>query len=266
MSSEVSSRVFAGFISEIQEETEKYLPESSETVEFMIGSSAMVQASLATVKSLSYVFLNKEFGVNDIKAFFSSRLLYVETALISFSCMIHNFVMALIYSGVLLVTSGLSQSLNRSCRRHWSHFGYGVAAFGIAVLGVVSPYLGVGVYYQVMRSSLYSFKRSYWSDVNRFEKVLIGSVQKTIDKRLEDLKKYFKTFKEDRYQNVFEPSLDHIKLRVDRLKTMDNLLELIGDIWKKFPHMGKAEQTLQPLDESILSSSARHDHHDRTPT
>jgi hypothetical protein len=84
-------------------------------------------------------FLGKE--ENCLK-WFTSRLTYVEAGLMSLASWGYNFVMALIATGLDLVTLGEVESIHYAFKKHWLHTAIAACSVVISILGFIHPLVG----------------------------------------------------------------------------------------------------------------------------
>ena len=98
---------------------DRNLPASSGSAITILKSSALVNTSYTILKNLPYSLHASVFGVNDFPHVLSSRVSFLEGALISVASTVHNVFFALIYSALVLGTLGLSTTLASDCGEHW---------------------------------------------------------------------------------------------------------------------------------------------------
>ena len=242
MVNKVQSGDFSPVLTSLKQGIQKYLPYSSSMGSKIFTSSALLQLSSASIENLPHVFLGKKMGNNMIWGFFSSRVTYLEAGLLSLASIIHNFVMAQIYTMAVICTLGLSDSLNFSCEKHWSHLGYGVIATGISTVGAVVPLGGIYLYSQWILRFVRSFKSNYQHDVNLFERQLIKEIKSIFKKHRPLIYKFTEARTEKhRFQAEFKPLLQYIEKQLKESKKMEDLVNLLFQIRDRFPKMGLDE-------------------------
>lgn len=158
------------------------LPESSSNAYILLESSALISTTMTVFKNYSYVSMGNKLGINDICHFFSSRVAYLETALVALACAVYNAAFVVLYAGLTLVTFGLMEQMQFSCKKHWRHTAYALASLGIALLGMAHLASAQDAYFSYMKSCFESLKEDFSRDRKKFEKPLIGNIQKIYKK------------------------------------------------------------------------------------
>jgi len=242
MSSKVAQNEFSPMMTSIRDGLERYLPEFSEKGVTVLRSSALAHTAFAILKNVHYSFFASAFGVNDLPHVLSSRVANVETALISAVSAVHNLFFAVFYTLLVVATLGLSYTVAAHCREHWVNGIYGVVTTSIGMVSVLTPYYGTGLNLLFFRSIWRSLMSDYQHDLNLFERPLLRKV-KAIWKENRTLIFDFTRLKvgDLRFQNEFKPSLNHIEKKLYESEKMDNLVDLMVDIWRRFPKMVQLE-------------------------
>lgn len=110
-----------------------------------LDSSALVNVCLVSLKSLPFVLHPENRAVGFFDNAVSSRMRYLEAAVLSQASLVYNTVFGLIFSVASLLTVGQVKETVSQMRKHWTHAALAVAAAGIGVVGTVSPAFGVKV-------------------------------------------------------------------------------------------------------------------------
>ncbi|NGX46842.1 MAG: hypothetical protein K1000chlam3_00208 [Chlamydiae bacterium] len=258
MSSAVPFSAFSGLVASIQEGMREYLPESSGKGRVLAESSALVQVSYASLKNVSYVFLEK-FSLTKM---LSSRVTFFEAGLMCLVSTITNLVSAIFYTVFTVLTLGLSSNLRTRCKIHWMHVMYGFISMGISTCGVVMPYYGIGLNGMFLISRIKTFQQYYETDISRKESKLVKYVQDMASKHSYVIYNFFRSREKDwDYNNIVEPSLNHIKDRIISAERMKDLTNLAWDIFRKWPKMESLKYSNKEDKQSTLGSPAAHDHY-----
>lgn len=262
MSSSVKAGEFSKLVASLREGLEKYLPDSSEEAQVVFESTALVQISYASVKNFAYAAYAKEFGINDLPHMISSRVTYIEATLICLVTAVHNLFFGIVYSALVVATLGLSQNFRNSCKLHWIQMTYGLLGAGIGIAGTLLPYVGMMANAYLLYSIMQSFKACYFKDNSRFERDFVEFIQQMAIKHsffFYDLARSRVSLTE--YLHVYEPSLKHIEGRIHSARRMDDLIQLIVDIFKQWPKVGLAPIKSKKFKTTQLGSPAGHHHY-----
>lgn len=261
MTNQILSGGSSRFLIELREKFEHYTLESLGKTKIIGESAALVQITLATVQSAPYAFFSKEFGNNDICHFFSSRFAYLEAALLSVTSLVHNFVLALLYTMANIVTLGLSSTLNHSFYKHWWNCAYAVSAAVIGAAGVVSPILGGALYYTVVIVLFNSLKDAYHTDVGSYEKPILKDIKaifKNNSALLHDILR--SKYGDAEYNNAVKASIEHVEKRLMEATTWEHIATLLVDCYRRWPVM---EATQAHEKDPKLGSPAAHIHYQK---
>lgn len=248
----------------LRERLSRYLPESSERAQIIFDSSALLQVSNATIKNIPYAFLAKEMGLNDVSHMLSSRITYLEGALLTAVSTISNLFFALFYTGLSVATLGLSSSMNFGMRKHWHHVTYGAAATSVAALGVITPYYGAGLNVMLLLGSYNMLKECYGHDVHLFERPLLREIQEITRNYSPIIYNYTREkLKDDfRYQSEYKPSLDYIDGKIQSAKEMNDLVELIMKVRDQWPKIEIHDSSPATQTRKKTRSKAVHKHYE----
>ena len=228
------------FIASLLEGIYRYLPTTTENAKDILFSSSLLQVTYATLRTAPYALQAHEFGVNDFAHLISSRVAYLEAALLAVASTVHHFFMAVFYTAIVIITIGFSQNINRDCSRHWSHIYYGITACGIGLVGVAAPYYGYYANAGVLYYLWISLKADYRHDLNRRERQLVQQIQNVVKIHRTDIYNYFRaSFSDGRYQQFFRPSLAYIEERLGLVQRMDDIFDLLIEAKQRFPNMGQ---------------------------
>lgn len=252
---------------DLQTKIDRYLPRSAERAWVLLQSSSLWLVTGSSLRALPYAApggVAKVLKINDLFHFLSTRLGYLETGLMVAASLAFNCAAATFYTVGALATLGVSRRINYSCRMHWGHTGFGMMALLISVSGVVYPLLGIALNKWFVVASLYSIKGSYKGDLKLFEKAFIHEVKDLYSNYETLLRDLARNKAGDRYDGEFRPAFTHIAKRMEVLENMDDLLDLIADIWKKFPKMGLYERSQEPSSSWLKwwASPAAHAHYE----
>lgn len=108
-----------------------------------LDSSAFMNVSMVSLKSLPYALSGKNKIVREFDNGLSCRLRYLEAALISTASLVYNFALGSLFSVASLVTGGQLKMIVAQMRKHWIHTALAVGAIGISSIGTFAPDLGV---------------------------------------------------------------------------------------------------------------------------
>lgn len=242
----------------------RYLPESSERSQVILQSSALFQVSYATLKSIPYAILSDDLGTNDFGHMLSTRITYIEAAVISLSSTVCNIAFALLYTALSFATLGLSTSMNFAMRKHWHHVTYALASTGIGLVGMVTPYYGAGLNVYLLYATLNMMKKCYGHDVHLFERPLLNELQDIARNYAPIAYNYTREkVKNDlRYQELLKPSLEYIERKIHTAERMDDLINLALEVRAQWPKVGFEDQTLPSSDSQKRTSRAIHKHYE----
>jgi hypothetical protein len=135
----------------------RVVPRSNAEIDKVDDAQAMLQKSLPVVRKIVAYLEAKplhaliavalenalNFQEGGVLAALSSRMNYIETGLISVVCAIHNLIVALSVTALIVVTCGQVKALHHVFSRYWLHTVMAGCGIGISVLGVGSPILGI---------------------------------------------------------------------------------------------------------------------------
>jgi hypothetical protein len=239
----VSSSDFSPMFHSIMEGISKYLPSSSLTVAEIMESSAMVQMTHATVRNIPYAFLAKEFGINDLCHALTSRVTFFEATLVCLVSLVHHVFFASVYTCLSLMTLGLSEHLNFTCKKHWAHLSYSLVGSGVGFVGVFYPYAGAGLHLKFLIYSVQQLQKSYKFDVNLFERPLVREIQTICHNNFEVIRNFFHSRTDEwKFRNTYLPSIEEIERRVEKAQRMEDLLNLTVDIYRQWPYLEKQKK------------------------
>ncbi|NGX60476.1 MAG: hypothetical protein KR126chlam3_01651 [Chlamydiae bacterium] len=239
MSSKVQFYALSGLMSSIREGMKKYLPESSDKGQIVLESSALLQVSYASLKNIPYEFLEKDFSLTQMLA---SRVTFLEAGLMSLASAVTNLFFAIVYTFLVVLTLGLSENLLARCKVHWMHMTYGFIMTGISACGVIRPYYGIGLNGLFLKSTVNATVRCYEKDLSRFQRPLINYIQKIAKQHSPVVHDFARSGKEQRYQDYYKYSLEHIEGRIHSAKRMEDLTNLAVDVFRQWPKMGLLNQ------------------------
>jgi len=241
----------------------RYLPESSERAHVLLQSAALVQITYATLKAIPYAFLSKELGTNDLGNMLSTRVTFLEAAVISVASTICNIAFTLLYMALSFATLGLSNSVNFSMRKHWSHVTYGFTSIGIALVGVITPYYGAGLTVYLLSAILNRMKECYGRDVLLFERPLLNEIKDITRNYATIVSNYVrqKLGNDLKFQAEHEPSLRYIEGKIHMAERMNDLINLGLEVRADWPRVGLADQTTPFSDSRKSESRAIHKHY-----
>lgn len=242
----------------------RYLPDSSQRAQIILQSAALVQVTYATLKNIPYAFLSKELGTNDLGNMLSSRVTYMEAAVISVASTICNIAFTLLYTALSFATLGLSNSVNFSMKKHWHHVTYGVVSTGIALVGVVTPYWGGYLNVGLLYATLNMMKKCYGHDVRLFERPLLNEIKDITRNYAPIVGNYIrqKVNNDLLYQAEHKRSLEYIEGKIHTAERMDDLINLGLEVRAQWPRVGSTSQraSLSHLPKS--ESRAIHKHYE----
>ncbi|NGX37961.1 MAG: hypothetical protein K1000chlam2_01129 [Chlamydiae bacterium] len=233
---------------------QKYLPESSQRAYRIIESSALLQITYASLKNAPYALAGKQLGIYDLCHVLSSRVTFIEATLMALACVVHNVFFTLVYFGLSVGTLGFSEHFVYCFSKHLNHTIDGFCACGIGILGVVTPYYGVGLNVGLLMTKMKEFLKVYRDhDIYKFETDLLSSIRDFVDKyQIYAYKLCHATHKEHQYQTEIKPSLDYIKKKIHTAGTVDDLFNLLIEIRDRWPKLYEI-----PISVSKNSPAAR---------
>lgn len=257
MASTVSPIGFSTFVASFREALEEYLPNSSSGTMVVLHSSPLIHTAYNVIRNAHYSFKARDFGVNDLSHFFSTRVSFLEGMLLSAVSTIHHLFFAVFYTGTIIATLGVAENLVRDCNHHWNNFFYSFLTTGSGLVSVFTPkygsYLSLGVFVYVLNSILNDYKL----EISQIDPMLCDRFKKIFNQYFAVLCKWAENFYGSaQYEREIKPSLYWLAERIndEDTKTIHNykdeddrknLLGIIYMFWKDFP------EKLQPSDGYI---------------
>ena len=237
----------------------RYLPESSGRAYRILESTALLQITYASLKNAPYAFAGSQLGIYDVCHMLSTRVTFMEASLLALASVVHNAFFTVVYLGLMVMTLGFSDHFVYCFSKHLNHTIDGLVAFGIGIVGVVTPYYGVGLTVMLLISKMKGFMKAYRDhDLYKFETDLLASIRDFVDKyQVYAYNLGHAAHKEHQYQTEIKPSLDYIKKKILIAGKMDDLLDLLIEIRDRWPKLNVA-----PVPVS-KSSPAAHQHYVR---
>lgn len=203
------------------------LPESAESGLIYINSSSLIQLSMATGKNLPYLAAAQEFRVNDLCHAISSRGSYLEVACLSVATLVHNTVLALLYTAFVVVTFGQSENTNFNCRKHWTHILHSGMGVGIGLLGTFSPTLGMRLNVAVARGLYSTLKAGYQNDVKLFEADLVGQIKVFFNEYKDHFVKFAIENHPDLFYSEYDPFFRDVSRTINAAQNVADLMEAV---------------------------------------
>jgi hypothetical protein len=108
-----------------------------------LDSSALVNVTLTSLKTVPYTFFSGSALFEQFDNGLSVRLRYAEVAFTSAAATVYNLALALVCTLATVVTFGQVQMVKDQMKKHWIHTALAAASVGIATVGTVSPEHGV---------------------------------------------------------------------------------------------------------------------------
>jgi len=221
------------------------LPSSSESAAILFESSAFRQVAFVSIQNAPYAFpkLSEMLENSDLSHFLSTRFACLESCWISIASFVHNLVMAIITTGAVFVTVGVSDQLNRSFHKHLVHTSYAAIATVTSVVGVVSPYLGLGLNAYWGMRIFNSVIEDFRADTNQHKERMVRKVRNLFEGEgnREFIHSWLRHYyKDEDYNRKIKPSLEVIEKRLEQAKDMRMVVNLITDIRDKWPNLASS--------------------------
>ena len=216
------------------------LPDTMKHILLLVTSLPLVQLSAVTLKNLPYVLMAKQFEINDLCHALSSRVHFLEGALLSMASTIFHFAIAVLYTGIALMAAGLSKNLNYSSEKHWSHFAHGLLSTITGLIGTLVPYFGAGLYaYQVKVYAL-QLEDCYSEDLQLYENQVLLGIKEIYQRNRRALDTFGKWWFDTFLKIKFTPFIEYVDKSIESAEDMEAMKKLVLRIWRKFPRINPA--------------------------
>lgn len=207
---------FSPLVTSVRELLQKSLVHSSSRVTLVFHSSALIHIAYNTIRNLPYSFEARNFVINDLSHFISSRVAFLEGALISIAATVHNLFFAIIYTGIAIVTFGLSENaLAKDRNYHWINAYYSFLSIFTAIASVISPkygsYLNIGLFYYFVWKSILN---DYSNDKVQ-EPQLLSDIKKIFNENYATIYNKAKSWYGKTFALQEGPSLEWLKQKIN---------------------------------------------------
>ncbi len=177
MASSVQSSDAFPLVNQFREMLDNYVPESSSGAMVAVQSSALANTAYNIIRNLHYTFLAEHFGATDFAHFLSTRIAFLEGALISLATTVHNLFFAVMYTALVVGTLGVFQASVHHCNHHWMNSYYSFLTTGTALASVVTPYYGSYLSLALFGSILNSILQDYKNDISPNERQFLAKIK-----------------------------------------------------------------------------------------
>jgi len=258
MASSVNPIGFSTFVESCRDALDEYLPNSSSSSMEVLHSSALIHTAYNVLRNAPYSFKARDFSVNDLSHFLSSRISFLEATLVSAASTVHHLFFAVIYTMVIIATLGVAENLVRDCHHHWINFYYSFLTTNSGLVSVITPqygsYLSLGVFVYVLNSILNDYKL----EISQIDPGLYKRFKEIFNQYFAAICKWAENFYgNNQYEKEIRPSLYWLaeKINDEDTKTIHNyrdeddgknLLGIIYMFWKNFPEKLKPSEGYIP--------------------
>lgn len=221
MASSTQSSDFSPLAVSFREMLADHLPESSSEGLVVIHSAPIVHTAYNVLRNLHYTLLADHFGQSGVAHFLSSRVSFLEGALISLAMTIHHFFFAIVYTGIVALTVGRSDSLARDCYHHWVNSYYSLLSTGTSLVSFVTPRYGSELSINLMGSILNSILDNYHKDINpKKEKLFVAKIKKVFNEHYGIIRNWARGHYADTFEKKEGPCLERLKEYVDKARAL----------------------------------------------
>lgn len=192
----------------------------------VIDCSALTNVSSVSLQNVAYAFAQDDDQslVKEYDNAVSTRLRYLEAALMVTASIIYNVVFGAIFSVVSLVTLGQIKMLTDQMRKHWTHAALSVGATAVAAVGIILPKLGIKANVHLIETIVGLAVK--WADSNlagtvatvyqRYHDELVAAAEDSVDE---------KTF-----QQKYAPLFEYLDRKIQDGMTIEQLREIISRV------------------------------------
>jgi len=202
----------------------------------------------------------------------SARASFLEVSFVSVASFVHNFVMALFYTGLVIVTIGHSKNINYHFHKHWVHTGIAAAALAFSVAGVVYPRFGVGLTGYWVKESIWSgLKSMFASDVENHQTSIVKKIKEYFKKHRTFIYEFNRARHNDsKFATEVEPSLQIIEKKLfgesekeAGATNIEQIIAIADLVYKDWPRLRtvREEDPQTPTSEEQPAQTAAHQHY-----
>lgn len=220
MASSVQSSDAAPLVNQFRDMLNDYVPESSSGAMVAVHSSALAHTAYNIIRNLHYTFLSEHFGVKDFAHFLSTRITFLEGALISLASAVHNLFFAVMYTVLVVGTLGIFQTIVRHCNHHWVNSYYSFLTTGTALASVVTPYYGSYLSLGLFGSILNSILQDYKNDISPNERQFLEKIKKVFNDNYNFIRNWVQGHYEDTFETELGPSLAWLHKKINEAKSI----------------------------------------------
>lgn len=256
MASSVQSSDASPLVNQFRDMLNDYVPESSSGAMVAVHSSALAHTAYNIIRNLHYTFLAEHFGVKNFAHFLSTRITFLEGALISMASTVHNLFFAVMYTALVVGTLGIFQTIVRHCNHHWVNSYYSFLTTGTALASVVTPYYGSYLSLGLFGSILNSILQDYKHDINPNERQFLEKIKKVFNDNYNFIRNWVQGHYEDTFETEMGPSLAWLHKKINEAKSIHYrsdqsdqvcLVDVIDVFRKNYRDVNALEQGLKTL-------------------